>query len=241
MSQHETGLPIAKSTAENMMNDFEWFYKLRNVNPNLLSQKILIKADQALAIAENPNLNNHIHFHYIIHNNAFSYIIEVTETASGNSLYYRPDNEDLVASSAAELNVLKLAYLSQVNINNFSDSSQCSVQLITTDPANQAMGIPTRCTYSLSQFYNLLWDNQEFIFSDVSTRTFNPTARLRLDQGAVFIQTYLPVGYAGMFKVHTPVLSIESNNLWQISDDAVAGPLYRLKGMDVGRSCPPLC
>lgn len=241
MNTPETGFPVTKSTAENMMKDFTWFYKLRNVNPTLQANTIRILPAVALALAENPNLENHIHFHHILLNGEFSYMIEVTETASGNALYYRIASEDLVLSSATELTTLKQDYLNQVNINNFSDNTSCSIQLLTTDPANPAMGAPTRCTYSLTQFYNLLWDNQDFIFSDVSTRTFNPTARLRLDHGAVFIETYQPVGYAGMFKVQTPVLSIESNNLWQISDDAVAGPLYRLKGMDNGRYCPPQC
>lgn len=236
------GFPLTKKTIESMMVDFTWFYKFGLTNLNLSNHVLRIKANTVVDLMETPGIHGPVHFHYGLAGYEFTYHLEIE--INGIAQYYKIQNEEFTPSTLAEMQSQKDGYLAQVQIRSFGTGVVFNVNAITTNQDMPPAGVPTCCSFSLEQVVAFLNNNESFIWNEIGSRVPNPTARLRIDNAAGFLNTYQPAGYNDTFKLQVPVLSIESDGIWRLNDNPIptlGGPIYFEKGLDIGNLCPPNC
>ena len=232
------GFPLTKRTIGSMLTDYNWFYLFEGTNAGLNNPIHRIPVGVFTTLIEDPSVTGDVHFHYALAGYEFTYVLQLTQ--DGNETFFKLENDNLTPSSALEMETLKTQYLSQTQIRRFNDGMVFSVQNILTH-SNPDMGIPTRCSYSKEQFMAYFNNNAAIIWSDIPNRTPNPNTYFRVENGADFLNTYAPAGHANMFKMQVPILSLESNLTWCVSDQMHILTPYLEKGMDSGTLCPPLC
>lgn len=232
------GFPLTKRTIGSMLTDYNWFYLFEGTNAGLNNPIHRIPVGVFTTLIEDPSVTGDVHFHYALAGYEFTYVLQLTQ--NGNETFFKLENDNLTPSTALEMETLKTQYLSQTQIRSFNDGIVFSVQNVLTH-SNPDMGIPTRCSYSKEQFMAYFNNNAAIIWSDIPSRTPNPNTFFRVENGADFLNTYGPAGHANMFKLQVPILSLESNLTWCVSDEMHLLTPYLEKGMDQGTLCPPKC
>lgn len=225
-----------------MVMDFNWFYKYGATNAHIANVVLQAKADSFANLIQDPVTSGAVHFHFGLAGYEFTYTMQISQ--NGMDAYFKFLNGDLVPSSFAEMQAQKNDYLAQTQIRSFGEGVVFGVNVVTTSQDMPPAGVPTRCSFSREQVLQFLEDNQDFIWSNPAQKIPNPTAKLRIDNGAAFLPTYGPAGYENDFKLQVPVLSFVSDGIWRVNDNPVnAGQanVFFEKGLDIGALCPPDC
>ncbi|KAB2916977.1 MAG: hypothetical protein F9K23_07190 [Bacteroidetes bacterium] len=248
--------PVSKRSFDDLNNSFKLSYTrpyscngdiLIDINTNIKSDiKLKVPVDIIIthALLDLPltesegiaayyilrqNDNSELYFTYAITPASYNEgIVTPTPQPNGQVEYLVPTYNGYEKINQALFESYQVLYFQSIEIREFTGNKTYRIKDF---EAKYGKKHPTNTFYSENEFYYFHENNKEIA---VDTTLFY----LTFNHGA----TYIKDPYSGSFKVQTPVLIFEYDNVLQINNMKLSpGEPYKAKALDVGRLCPPDC